>query len=97
MGHFNNFKMQTYFKNSLQNGHHRVGYIGNLHMMAYQGKENLVGQAMTEVQVEFSRFRARSLRPDEKTSFAVISGDFNIDNISPGEGFIFVTIRCTVQ
>jgi hypothetical protein len=53
-------------------------------MVAYQGKENLVGGAMTEVQAEFAVFRKRNEKPGEKTAFAVISGDFNIDNISPG-------------
>ncbi len=63
----------------------QVGYIGNLHMMAYQGKENLVGKAMTEVQDEFAQFRKRTSKAGERTAFAVIAGDFNIDNISPGE------------
>ena len=67
-----------------QNGNQKVGYLANLHMMAYQGKENLVGRAMTEVQAEFNVFRKRNEKPGEKTAFAVISGDFNIDNISPG-------------
>ena len=54
-------------------------------MMAYQGKENLVGKAMTEVQSEFSHFQKRTLKSGERTAFAVIAGDFNIDNISPGK------------
>ena len=58
--------------------------MANLHMMAYQGKDNLVGQAMTEVQAEFAAFRKRTLKEGEKETFAVIAGDFNIDNISPG-------------
>jgi hypothetical protein len=53
-------------------------------MMAYQGKDNLVGQAMTEVQAEFAAFRKRTLKEGEKETFGVIAGDFNIDNISPG-------------
>jgi hypothetical protein len=52
-------------------------------MMAYQGKDNLVGKSMTEVQDEFVEFRKRTSKPKEKVAFAVIAGDFNIDNISP--------------
>ena len=50
-----------------------------------QGKENLVGRAMTEVQSEFATFRNRNAACNEKVAFAVIAGDFNIDNISPGK------------
>jgi len=47
---------------------------------------------MTEVQTEFKAFRQRTKKKDEKTNFAVISGDFNIDNISPGANFI--NVKC---
>jgi hypothetical protein len=40
---------------------------------------------MTEVQTEFGAFRRRTEKRNEKTDFSVISGDFNIDNISPGK------------
>lgn len=42
---------------------------------------------MSDVQREFSKFRERSLASEEKTAFAVISGDFNVDNISPSKTF----------
>ncbi len=39
---------------------------------------------MNEVQNEFGSFQKRTGKENEKLLFAVISGDFNIDNISPG-------------
>ncbi len=47
---------------------------------------------MTEVQTEFKAFRQRTKKKDEKTNFAVISGDFNIDNISPGANWLLSSI-----
>ena len=66
-------------------GHGSVGYLANLHYVAYQGENDLIGPSMTETQREFNGFRKETLNHDEKTSFAVICGDFNFDNISPGE------------
>ena len=43
---------------------------------------------MTEVQSEFASFRNRNATCNEKVAFAVIAGDFNIDNISPGKKII---------
>ena len=45
---------------------------------------DILNRAMTEVQTEFGAFRQRTVKKNEKTDFSVISGDFNIDNISPG-------------
>ena len=54
--------------------------------MAYQGKENQVGVALDQVKEEFGRFRRENTdQENEETIFAVIGGDFNFDNISPGE------------
>ena len=39
---------------------------------------------MNEVQSEFELFRTRTSDADEKVIFAVVCGDFNTDNISPG-------------
>ena len=63
-----------------------VGYLANLHNVAYQGDENLIGPFMSEAQSEFNRFRQDTLDQSkgEKVNFAVICGDFNFDNISPG-------------
>ena len=66
----------------------RVGFVSSLHLMAYQQKENLIGAAMDEVHKVFNEFRTQNSDPEnEEVSFAVIGGDFNFDNISPGKAF----------
>ena len=40
---------------------------------------------MKEAQAEFNQFRQKTLKPSEKVAFAVVCGDFNFDNISPGK------------
>ena len=39
---------------------------------------------MDDSQKFFNDFRKNTLKPNEEESFAVIAGDFNFDNISPG-------------
>ncbi len=65
-------------------GLHRVGYISNLHNVAYQGEEDLISPFLSEAQIQYSQFRQRTQKPGEKVDFAVICGDFNFDNMSPG-------------
>ncbi len=47
-------------------------------------------RAMNEVREEFGSFRTRTSKENEKVIFAVISGDFNTDNISPGFTILFI-------
>jgi hypothetical protein len=64
----------------------RIGFLANLHLMAYQGKENQIGEALNLVHEEFNQFRSVNVdKENERVIFAVIGGDFNFDNISPGE------------
>ena len=63
----------------------RIGFLANHHLMAYQGKENQVGAALDRVKEEFGRFREENTDVEnEEAVFAVIGGDFNFDNVSPG-------------
>ena len=39
---------------------------------------------MDDSQKFFNDFRKNTLKPNEEVSFAIIAGDFNFDNISPG-------------
>ena len=39
---------------------------------------------MDDSQKFFNDFRKNTLKPNEEESFAIIAGDFNFDNISPG-------------
>ena len=66
----------------------KVGYIANLHNVAYEGEDDLIAPFMTEAQSEFNQFREDTLKPEEKLTFATICGDFNFDNMSPSE-FLF--------
>ena len=68
-----------------ESGKKCVGYIGNLHTMAYQEKENQIGKTLSEVSVKFEAFRRSTKKDDEEIKFAVVGGDFNFDNISPGD------------
>jgi hypothetical protein len=63
----------------------RVGYMANLHAMAYQEKENQIGVTLKDVQTAFDHFRKSTARQSEEVVFAVVAGDFNFDNISPSE------------
>lgn len=69
-------------------GHQKVGYIANLHNVAYEGKDDLVSPFMTEAQSEFNLFREDTLKPEEKLTFATICGDFNFDNMSPSDAHL---------
>lgn len=78
----------TYFDLSLlqaPSAKRRIGFIADLHLMAYQGKENQLGVALDRVREEYARFRkAHTDEENETAVFAVIGGDFNFDNVSPG-------------
>lgn len=66
-------------------GGQKVGYLANLHNVAYQGDEDLICPSMDDSQKFFNDFRKNTLKPNEEESFAIIAGDFNFDNISPGD------------
>ena len=66
-------------------GHKKVGFIANLHNVAYQAEDDLIGPFMTEVQSEFNLFRQEYFEAGQTEAFAVICGDFNFDNLSPGD------------
>ena len=66
-------------------GQEKVGYIANLHNVAYQAKDDLISPFMTEAQSEFNLFRQKTLKTGQTESFAVICGDFNFDNMSLGD------------
>jgi len=63
----------------------RVGILSNLHTMAYQGKEPLIDAALSEVSAVLEEFRSEHIHPSETLVFDVIGGDFNSDNMSPGD------------
>jgi len=66
-------------------GHNNVGILANLHTMAYQGLDPLIDLALTELRELMDSFRKEEVDSSENILFDVIGGDFNCDNISPGD------------
>jgi len=66
-------------------GEKNVGIFANLHTMAYQEKEPLIDSALTQVKDAMELFRSSDVSDTENVVFDVICGDFNIDNLSPGD------------
>ena len=66
-------------------GNQRVGILANLHMVAYQGKEQLIALALTHVEQAMDDFRKENVKENERLEWEVIGGDYNCDNMSPGD------------
>jgi len=66
-------------------GNNNVGILANLHTMAYQGIDPLIDFALTEVKECMDIFRRTEVAANENIQFDVICGDFNSDNMSPGD------------
>ena len=66
-------------------GQGRVGVVANLHNVAYQGKEQLIAEALSQVEDLMGDFRKQVVKPNETLIWEVIGGDFNCDNLSPGD------------
>jgi len=66
-------------------GDNKVGILADLHTMAYQGLDPLIDLALTQVKEEMNLFRKSEVSSSEQVVFDVICGDFNSDNLSPGD------------
>ena len=66
-------------------GEGRVGVLATLHMVAYQGRHQLIRGALDQVTEEVRRFREREVAEDEVLEWEVVAGDWNVDNLSPGD------------
>lgn len=66
-------------------GDGRVGLLSNLHTVAYQGSEPLIDASLSEVHDVVEEFRSVNIDSAEDLVFDVIGGDFNVDNMSPGD------------
>lgn len=66
-------------------GDNNVGILANLHTMAYQGVDPLINSALTEVKEMMDMFHKSEVAYTEQVVFDVICGDFNSDNLSPGD------------
>ncbi|XP_052231861.1 sphingomyelin phosphodiesterase 3-like isoform X3 [Dreissena polymorpha] len=67
------------------NGCRSVGYLFNTHLQAFQGTKPIVSSQMSEILLWTTEFRERHDAPGEHVTFDILCGDFNIDNMSPGE------------
>ncbi|XP_063215961.1 sphingomyelin phosphodiesterase 5-like [Bacillus rossius redtenbacheri] len=66
-------------------GRRYVGYLCNLHTQAYQGEEAVIDKQLSEVSAFISEFRFATTRECEQVCFDIVCGDFNADNMSPGD------------
>ncbi|ESO82765.1 hypothetical protein LOTGIDRAFT_229790 [Lottia gigantea] len=62
-----------------------VGYIYITHLQAYQGKLNINCKQLDEIVKWTKEFREKSKKDNDIVAFDIICGDFNFDNISPGD------------
>lgn len=63
----------------------QVGYIFNTHLQAYQGTEPVVVRQMDDILRWTEEFRQQTHDVRDVVLFDILCGDFNIDNISPGD------------
>uniref|UniRef100_A0A0P5XL57 Sphingomyelin phosphodiesterase 3 n=1 Tax=Daphnia magna TaxID=35525 RepID=A0A0P5XL57_9CRUS len=63
----------------------RIAYVANLHGQAYQGKEPVLYHQLSESLSAINAFRLKTRLPEENVIFDVVCGDFNFDNMSPGD------------
>lgn len=63
----------------------KVGYIFNTHLQAYQGETPIIQKQLDEVQLWTKEFRAMTSGQGDIVTFDILCGDFNFDNISPGD------------
>ncbi|KAF0297194.1 Sphingomyelin phosphodiesterase 3 [Amphibalanus amphitrite] len=66
-------------------GEQRVGYVANLHTQAYQDRDPIIYEEVRQAQQVLERFCTDSAEPGDRVVFRVMCGDFNYDNISPGD------------
>lgn len=59
-----------------------VGYVANLHTLAYEGTKPIISRQLREAHDFISGILKKKL-PNEHLVFSVIGGDFNCDNMSP--------------
>ncbi|XP_062592445.1 sphingomyelin phosphodiesterase 5-like [Saccostrea cucullata] len=66
-------------------GKSKVGYIFNTHLQAYQGETPIIQKQLDEVLLWTEEFRTLTGDQRDSVTFDILCGDFNFDNISPGD------------
>ncbi|XP_045614422.1 sphingomyelin phosphodiesterase 5 isoform X2 [Procambarus clarkii] len=65
---------------------HAVGYVANLHTQAYQGEDKVLVHQLEQTRLWMNTFiQTTHNTRTEIVVFAIIGGDFNCDNLSPGD------------
>ncbi|XP_019646997.1 PREDICTED: sphingomyelin phosphodiesterase 5-like [Branchiostoma belcheri] len=77
--------MVKVFLGKTQDGQEAVGYITTTHMQSYQGPFEILPRQLDELLTWTEDFRRRTLGSDDIQVFDILCGDFNFDNMSPGE------------
>ncbi|KAI8501898.1 hypothetical protein Bbelb_203100 [Branchiostoma belcheri] len=77
--------MVKVFLGRTQDGQEAVGYITTTHMQSYQGPFEILPRQLDELLTWTEDFRRRTLGSDDIQAFDILCGDFNFDNMSPGE------------
>lgn len=66
----------------------KVGYVFNTHLQAFQGDKPVVESQLSEIEKWTVEFRDDTYSTGDSVVFDVLCGDFNIDNMSPGEAHL---------
>ena len=62
-----------------------VGYLGTMHLPAYESETTALSRdsrPLSTLHSEFNKFQKKTIQDNEKVAFAILSGDFNLCNIS---------------
>ncbi|XP_068234670.1 sphingomyelin phosphodiesterase 5-like isoform X2 [Palaemon carinicauda] len=62
-----------------------VGYFADMHAQAYQGKDKIIARQLEEAEILVNRFIEETKLEDELAVCTILGGDFNCDNMSPGD------------
>ncbi|XP_077865887.1 sphingomyelin phosphodiesterase 5-like, partial [Saccoglossus kowalevskii] len=68
-----------------ENGMNAVGYLATTHLQAYPGSNELHQSQLNEIVSWQHEFQQKCQMDGEIVAFDVLCGDFNFDNMSPGE------------
>ena len=69
-----------------------VGYLATMHLPAYESETTALSRdsrPLSTVHTEFNKFQKETTQEHEEIAFAILSGDFNLCNISRCKCFLF--------
>ncbi|XP_014779265.1 sphingomyelin phosphodiesterase 5 [Octopus bimaculoides] len=69
-------------------GKRAVGYVYNTHLQAYEGEEKILDKQLNDIVDWTTDFKKSTHRENDDVKFDFLCGDFNFDNLSPGEAHL---------